>query len=244
MGIENALGPNWYSAVVIAGLLGSAYIWRRLTKAGPERSARDRFVLTIIYFTGLFGALIGAKLAFFFAEGWLYRDNMLALLTGRSITGALLGGYIAVELAKWKLKYTSTTGDLFAIIVPFALILGRIGCLAEGCCPGVECGVHWWTMTDAQGVPRWPAPLVELVFNAGFLGWSILAQRRSWCAGNRFHVYLIAYGAFRFAHEFARDNATWWGPIGGYHIVALLMVVFGVVRFRQRRRVGAVGRVP
>jgi phosphatidylglycerol:prolipoprotein diacylglycerol transferase len=235
MSVESAWGPNWYSVVVIAGLLGSAYIWRRLTRGVSERSSRNTFALTIIYFTGLIGALVGAKLAFFLAEGWQYRDNVIALLTGRSITGALPGGYIAVELAKKRLNYPRTTGDFFAIIVPFALILGRIGCLAEGCCPGVECGAEWWTMTDAHGVHRWPAALIELLFNAGFLGWAVVAQRRRWVAGNRFHVYLIAYGVFRFAHEFARDNATWFGPIGGYHVVSLFIVAFGVVRLMQRR---------
>jgi len=83
---------------------------------------------------------------------------------------------------------------------------------------------------------RWPAAWMELLFNAAFLGWVVLATASRWTPGNRFHVYLIAYGAFRFAHEFARDNAIMIHPFTGYHVIALAIVGFGCVRFVQRRR--------
>ncbi|MFM9182041.1 MAG: prolipoprotein diacylglyceryl transferase family protein, partial [Phycisphaerales bacterium] len=52
----------------------------------------------------------------------------------------------------------------------------------------------------------------------------------------RFNAYLIAYGCFRFAHEFVRDDARWWGPLGGYHLVALAIVATGIVLWRRRAR--------
>lgn len=222
-----------YAMLAVGGLLLTAWIWGRLTSRHGAHDAR----LTIIYFVGLLGAVVGAKLSFLLAEGWRFRHDWVALLTGRSVTGAILGGYAAVEIAKTWLRYPRTTGDVFAIVVPLGLVVGRIGCLLQGCCPGVACEQDdLWAMVDSRGVPRWPAALVELLFNAGFLAWAVLAQRFGWMPGNRFHVFLIAYGLFRFGHEFARDDARWVGPIGGYHVIALAMAAFGAWRLAGRRR--------
>lgn len=217
---------NWYSALAVAAILISAFLWSRTAR----RDAR----LTIIYFAGLFGALIGSHIAFLFAEGWLTANDWRVLLSGRSITGGLLGGYVAVEFAKVRLHYGRTTGDLFAILVPLALMLGRVGCAVEGCCPGRACEPQWWTVTDAKGVTLWPAQYVEFAFNFAMLLWALLASRMNWLPGNRFHVYLIAYGVFRFLHEFMRDTPEMVLGMSGYQAIALFLLSLGAVRFMQR----------
>ena len=219
-----------YSLLIIAGILTSAALWGRITRRGSRHDGR----LTGVYFCGLLGALLGAKLSFLLAEGWHYRHDGLALLSGRSVTGALLGGYLGVELGKRWLRYPGTTGDAFAIVAPVGLLLGRVGCLLQGCCPGIECTPHWWSVTDVSGATRWPAAWVELGFNVVFLIWAVLAARRSWATGNRFHVYLVAYGVFRFAHEVLRADQRLLGPLTGYHLLALLLVGFGAWRYHGR----------
>jgi len=219
-----------YSVLMIIGILLAAWVWGRIT-----RSERRDPRLTYIYIAALAGAIVGAKAAFLLAEGWAYEDDWLALLTGRSITGALLGGYTAVELAKRRLRYASATGDAFAVIVPMGLILGRVGCLIEGCCQGAVCEAHWWTLTVGGGHSRWPIVPMEIAFNGAMLAFVLLARHRSWLPGNLFHLYLIAYGLFRFATEFARDTTRLDGTsLSGYHLIALTIVVLGVERFVKR----------
>jgi len=84
--------------LMIVGILLTAAVWVASLRRTADMTGR----LTIIYFCGLFGALLGAKIAFLLAEGWHYRHDWVALLSGRSITGGLLGGYAAVEIAKRK----------------------------------------------------------------------------------------------------------------------------------------------
>src|SRR6185503_719890 len=91
-----------YGVLTVVGILLTAYIWGRL---GAAKQHRHDFRLTLLYFIALFGALVGAKISFLLAEGWHYRENWIALLIGRSITGGLLGGYLAVEIGKKILKY-------------------------------------------------------------------------------------------------------------------------------------------
>ena len=219
-----------YGLLMIAGILGSAWFWTRAAKKDSR--------LSIIYLGALIGALAGAKLVYLLAEGWMEvgRPDLLhRWLTGKTILGGLLFGYLGVELAKRLVGYTAPTGDRFAVITPFGLALGRIGCWTHGCCLGQPCGDHWYSLRDAAGVLRWPAVPVEFTFNlcAGLL--LVWLQRRGLGRGQLFHVYLVGYGLFRFAHEFVRDTPRIVGPLSGYHLAALALIFLGLVRFHQRR---------
>jgi phosphatidylglycerol:prolipoprotein diacylglycerol transferase len=218
---------------VFAGVVVSVFLWCRLVK-------RDQRLL-FIYLAGLTAAFIGAKLVYFGAEGWLHwndANRWMHLATGKSILGGLLGGYAGVEIAKRFVGYKSATGDWFAIVAPIGIMFGRIGCITHGCCPGRPCVAAWFTVEDAAGVARWPASGVEFGFNAVILGALLLLRRKGLWPGQHFHIYLIAYGAFRFAHEFLRATPTIVGPITGYQIAAVAVVALGVVGFltRQQRR--------
>ncbi len=220
-----------YGWLMLAGILVSIILWSRMAQ-GDER-------LLLIYLAALAGAFLGAKLVYLGAEGWLHwhdANRWLVLATGKSITGALFGGYAAVEIAKRLLGYKAATGDWFAVIAPLSIMLGRVGCVMHGCCLGRACEASWFTVNDVAGVARWPAAQVELLFNALAFGSILLLRRRNILPGQHFHLYLVAYGLFRFAHEFLRATPQILGPISGYQIAALGLVGLGTVRAVQRQR--------
>jgi phosphatidylglycerol:prolipoprotein diacylglycerol transferase len=228
-----------YPALALAGIVVSSMVWTRVLRR--DAAAHDHR-LEIIYIAALCGAFVGAKAVYFFAEGWrvlldpaLTREQMwLALLTGKTITGALLGGYITVEIAKKLVGYSKPTGDFFVVVAPFGLMFGRIGCFIQGCCPGVAMDTHWYTIADSHGVARWPAVPFEFAFNLVMFIVALILYRRRAFQGQLFHLYLIAYGIFRFAHEFARDIPPLIGPITGYQIAAIAIVLLGALRYRHR----------
>lgn len=218
-----------YGWLMLAGIAVSAFFWMRIARRD------DR--LLIVYIAALVGAFLGAKLAYLAAEGWRdigQPDMWLRLATGKSILGALLGGYASVELAKRWVGYRSVTGDWFAMIAPLGIILGRVGCWLHGCCLGSACEPAWFTVRDAKGLERWPAVPVEILFNAVMLISFAVLRRRGYLAGQHFHVYLIAYGLFRFAHEFLRDTPRVVAGLSGYQFIALALVGFGIRAFRRR----------
>ena len=222
---------------MLAGIAVSIAFWSRLARRD------DRLVL--IYVAALAGAFLGAKLVYLGAEGWLHwqdANRWLVLATGKSITGALLGGYAAVEIAKHLLKYDGVTGDWFAIVVPIGIMLGRIGCFLQGCCLGRVCEPAWFTLNDANGVARWPAVPVEFLFNALLLGVILLFRWGRIAPGQLFHIYLMAYGIFRFFHEFLRDTPTIIGPCSGYQFAALAVAALGAAGFVRRRAGSPVGQ--
>jgi len=228
MPFPNSTAYGW---LMLAGIFVSIALWSRVARR-DER-------LVLVYVAALTGAFLGAKLVYLGAEGWLHwhdANRWWILATGKSITGALLGGYAGVEIAKRLVGYTSATGDWFAVIAPVGIMLGRVGCLLHGCCLGRACEPAWFTMNDAAGVPRWPAALVELLFNAAMLGVILLLRRKELWPDQHFHIYLMAYGCFRFGHEFLRATPQILGPISGYHIAALGIAALGLVGFVLRRR--------
>jgi phosphatidylglycerol:prolipoprotein diacylglycerol transferase len=221
-----------YGWLMLAGIFVSIFLWSQLIKRD------DRLVL--VYVAALVGAFLGAKLVYLAAEGWLHwhdPDRWVILATGKSITGALLGGYLAVEIAKYFINYRGATGDWFAVIVPTGVMIGRIGCMINGCCLGKVWPTSWYTVNDTHGVPRWPAPEVEFLFNAVMLGVILVMRHRKIMPGQLFHLYLITYGVFRFFHEFLRDTPQIIGPISGYQIAALAIFALGVAGFMRRRQI-------
>src|SRR2546423_8735567 len=138
-----------YTWLLLAGVFISFLFWKQ--------RARQDGRLVFIYGAALVGAFFGAKLVYLFAEGWLHfgaPDMWFQLAAGKSILGALLGGYVFVELAKRHVGYASATGDDFALIAPISIGLGRVGCLLHGCCLGAVCSPRWYALRDTDGVPR------------------------------------------------------------------------------------------
>ena len=182
--------------------------------------------------------LAGIAVSAFFWMRLARRDDRLlivyvAALVG-AFLGALLGGYASVELAKRWVGYRSVTGDWFAMIAPLGIILGRVGCWLHGCCLGSACEPAWFTVRDAKGLERWPAVPVEILFNVVMLISFVALRRRGCLVRQHFHVYLIAYGVFRFAHEFFRDTPRVVAGLSGYQFITLALVGFGIWAFRRR----------
>ncbi|MFO1459107.1 MAG: prolipoprotein diacylglyceryl transferase family protein [Verrucomicrobiota bacterium] len=223
--------PPYYGWLMLLAVVLSLVFWSRLARLD------DRLLL--VYLGALAGAFLGAKMIYVLAEGWrdfAEPDRWRRLATGKTILGALLGGYAGVELSKKLIGYPRATGDWFAMIVPASIVLGRIGCLLHGCCLGNVCeSFHWWTLTDRSGIPRWPAVPVEIAFNLAVIGIFWIFRKRHWFAGQHFHLYLIAYGLFRFVHEFGRATPRILGPFSGYQLAALAVTALGTWRFHTRQ---------
>lgn len=222
---------SWlYGVIVLLGMVIGALLWTRRWRDRPETFP--------IYVGGLIGAFAGAKFLYLLAEGWIGWGDptwLERLLAGKTIVGALLGGYAGIELAKKIIGHREATGDWFAVAVPASIAMGRIGCLYAGCCLGEVCAPdHWAALQDASGVPRWPSAPLELIFQLAFIASVFPIAKRQAGRGQLFHLYLVTYGIFRFWHEFHRATPDLWLGLSGYQFGALALVVLGLVRGWQR----------
>ena len=225
---------------VYAGMMVLGFVFAfgfRVTKPFADRNDRRRYYAMQII--TLVSAVIGAKFAVLLGDAlWPLKpfDDWYGLAgSGRSIVGALLFGFLAAEGAKPLMKYDIPPNDRFAVIVPFSIGIGRIGCLVAGCCRGIP-----WdgplAITYADGIPRHPAPLYEMAFNIAFGFLLLTLYRRHILFGRLFALYLVGYGTFRFLIEFIRETAKPYYGLSAYQLLCVAMVIVGSIAIVLRTR--------
>src|SRR5258708_29144297 len=86
-------------------------------------------------------AVMGAGLL-----GGLITANLVQFATGspgKTVLGAVAGGYLAVAWYKRRLGIVRPTGGLFAVALCVGEAVGRWGCFFGGCCYGKACILPW-----------------------------------------------------------------------------------------------------
>ena len=135
-------------------------------------------------------------------------DPQVWLGGGKTIVGALLGGLIAVELAKKLLGVSRRTGDLFAVPLCVGIAIGRIGCFLEGMDDhtyGVATTLPWG-VDFGDGVARHPTQIYEIIFVVILGALLFRWMRRPHVEGDIFKGFMVSYLAFRFAIEFLKPD--------------------------------------
>ncbi len=199
-----------------------------------ERLRRQYYLLQGIT---LLGAVIGAKLSVLLGDyHWPWatvKDWQNVLWSGRSITGALIFGFLFAEIAKPIVGYTMPPNDRFAALLPFTIAIGRIGCLTAGCCRGLPYD-GWCAIHGVDGIPRYPAQVFEIILQLAIGILFVVMVKRRLLFGRLFSFYLIAYGVFRFLTEFIRETPKVFGGLSGYQLLSLVMIALGGAFFLKR----------
>ena len=195
------------------------------------------------------GAAIGARLVALLecpAELWAGEVHW-ERLAGKTIVGAIAGGWLAVELTKRALGIRRRTGDALAIPLATAIAIGRIGCFLTGIDDhtiGVATALPWG-IDFGDGIPRHPMPLYEILF-LGLLIALLARARRAGRAveGDLFRGFVAAYFAYRLMADFAKPAACRMCGLSTIQWVAasaLLALVPDMLRWVRRTEVNSEG---
>ena len=154
----------------------------------------------------------------------------VALFSGQSVVGGLLGGWIGVELGKKYAGISTRTGDDFVVPILFGLIIGRLGCFLAGAYDGTW-GTHGnlpWAVDFGDG-PRHPAALYEMLLAllalASYPRWK---QRLQAGLGLRFRALMGAYLLWRLLIDGLKPIPEGW-PLGMAGIQWVCVVALGVI---------------
>ncbi len=220
---------------IFVGLGGAASMvikrWheRRLQLA---RHPRYRYLGVIC----LLGAMVGAKLGMLlYIHGSrmpeLWQGALSLRFDGKTIIGALSGGYLFGEIGKKLLGIRYSTGDALAIALPVGQAIGRIGCFVGGCCYGAPCTLPW--------LSRHPVQLYESALDLMLAALLFSIRDAPRPAGHLFRYYLIGYCAIRvFLDLFRGEPQPQLGPMSYaqiYCTVAALLLVASIVWSRRAR---------
>jgi phosphatidylglycerol:prolipoprotein diacylglycerol transferase len=210
---------------------GAVVFWWR---AHELRRATEGFAL--VAGAAFVGGIAGAKLS-----QWLVAAPQMLLANpalladasagGRALVGGILGGWLAVRLARQKLGLTQPTGDLFALALPAGEAVGRIGCFFNQCCYGVP-SVGGWTCYQ-HGAARFPVQIFMALSAAAIFGWLCARRNHITRTGELFDWYLVLFGISRFALEFWRERDNAFAGLSLAQWVCLALAAWGMTRLRS-----------
>jgi prolipoprotein diacylglyceryltransferase len=162
------------------------------------------------------GAAIGSRLLFWLEDPALtanhWRD-LPYLLSGKTIVGALLGGTMAVEFAKWRMGIHRRTGDLFAVPIAIGIAIGRIGCLLAGKQDDTYGNptAMPWAINLGDGTPRHPVQLYECAAMLLLAAMLTRVHTPRFAEGDRFRLFIFAYFAWRLMLDFLKPGVRFDG---------------------------------
>jgi phosphatidylglycerol:prolipoprotein diacylglycerol transferase len=213
-----------------------------------------------ISLAALLGAALGARVATSWERPEVYATLTSLPLTvaiersGKSIIGALAGGYVAIALAKRAFDYRRSTGDAYALAIPVATAVGRIGCFLAELPLGTPTSLPWglsvspgaaaaFPVCPGCGGPMHPTMLYEIVFNvaAALFLWQF--RRRVPAPGDALKIYLLGAATFRFLVEFIRTSPRQALDLTAPQWVLLPLLALLVLHFVRQAKRGA-WRVP
>jgi prolipoprotein diacylglyceryltransferase len=228
---------------VLAICVGLAIYYRELRSRGW---LEPRIVW--ISFAAVLGAGIGARLATAWEQpGWWAAYATLPLtqaleVSGKSIIGAIVGGYLAIALSKRAFGYTRSTGDAYALAIPVATAIGRIGCFLSELPLGTSTTLPWAISVDPYG-PMHPTMLYEIAFNVVAAGLISRYRGRVPASGDSLKLYLLAAATFRFFVEFLRTSPKQALDLTAPQWVLIPVIALLVLHFARQAARGA-WRVP
>ncbi|HEY1684893.1 MAG TPA: prolipoprotein diacylglyceryl transferase family protein [Tepidisphaeraceae bacterium] len=254
------LHPHEVMELIAYTAAAQFYWWLR--RRHPEAQVPMEENLWVIVGAAV-GALLGAKILAwiesapdYWAAGWI------SLIGGKTIVGALLGGWAGVEIAKKMIGWKERTGDLFVLPLALGMAIGRIGCFLTGLSDhtyGIATSLPWG-VDFGDGVHRHPTQIYEMIFlliwgGLLWIWWNRSSFSRPACGaladnqtrpasgaakrgmrrGDLFRIFMIGYLAMRLAIEFIKPT---WKPYLGLSAIQCACIggiIVAVWQLRDKR---------
>lgn len=213
--------PALYPFIMLAAICVGGWLLRR-NQESLQLPTEQRIAIGLSAFCG---AMLWAKLPFLISDLDGLRSGTAWFASGKTIMCGMVGAYFAVEACKWTLDIRTKTGDSFVVPVAVSVGIGRLGCLAAGCCYGVTTSVPWamrCAVTD--DLLRHPTQIYESIFHLGMAALLYQLKKVGIWKGQLAKFYILSYMVYRLATEFIRPEAKLTFGLTGYQYFAIVLI--------------------
>jgi prolipoprotein diacylglyceryltransferase len=235
-------------AAVLVGL--GIYYWELRRRRWLEPA------IVWISLAAVLGGVLGARLITI----WERPDVMAAFASvplsaaiehsGKSIIGAIAGGYLAIALSKRAMGYRRSTGDAYALAIPVATVVGRVGCFLSELPLGTPTTLPWGVSVEPAAaaafpvcpgcdLPMHPTMLYEIAFNVVAIVALWRWRRFVPAPGDALKLYLLAAAVFRFLVETIRTSPRQALDLTAPQWVLMPLAALLAVHFVRQRMRGA-----
>ena len=239
------IGPfelRWYGIMIALAVLTLVWwLYREVRKQG-SLSPDTAFTAAII---GIPSGVVGSRLLHVIEEWEYFSQNPGQIIgaAGLSIYGAVLGASLGLWIySKFsRFKYGVLT-DLLAPGIILAQAIGRVGCLFNGCCYGIETtfpGAIIYSNPDSfapLGIPVYPTQFYEIIYNLIVFGILLKLRGRLQPDGSLFLVYLGFYSLWRIGIDFIREGNPYFFGLHQAQVIGIVILAITVSLLAYRTR--------
>jgi phosphatidylglycerol:prolipoprotein diacylglycerol transferase len=231
------LGVHWYGLAYVLGFV-LAYTYFHGAVQKKRISGLDEDSLYELTISVAFGVLLGGRIGFVVQHlHELITDPLWALRIwegGMAFFGGLAGVLIAIFwIGRQRHIGFLALNDVAVFPASLGLAIGRIANFINGELVGKPTRANFGVIfPNVDLLPRYPSQLFEGAATFLLFLSMIVLRRVPWISarpGRLGSFFLIIYGLLRFATDFYRDDATYWGPISDGQWFSLLIAVIGCV---------------
>ena len=213
--------PTFITLAIITGFLSYFLYYRKYQKNQNENS-----ILVILF--GFMGSILGAKIPIwilYYKQILENFPNIGVILSGRTITGGLIGGVISMKLAKKKFGINKRIGNALVPSILLGMMVGRIGCFLRGCCYGKPTDLPWG-VDFGDNIQRHPTQIYEIIFLAILFIYSHSLLKKNPNDGILFDNFLLLYFTFRFFIEFIRIEDKLWLNLTLFQYISIIVIIY------------------
>jgi phosphatidylglycerol:prolipoprotein diacylglycerol transferase len=233
--------------IVIALLIGMWIVKCESTKVGLDSNK-----MMDIYFYGIIGGLIGARIFYvflFWRDFWPQIWKIFMLWEGGVVFyGAVFGAVPVCIFLVRRYKFSLRSSlDILVFPLPLAHSIGRIGCFMAGCCYGKDCSLPWAVVFRTQSslaplnIPIHPTQLYSSFTNLIIFILLILIKKRKQFDGQILSAYLCLYPIGRAINEIFRGDKrsiALCGFLNLNHLINLAMLICGILLYSYLKSMG------
>ena len=233
---------RWYGIMIALAILTVVSWTTWQARKGANVSYDTVFTAALV---GIPSGVIFARLLHVIDKWEYYGQNPVEIFGGGGLTaygavlGATLGVWIYSRFSKVQFGYLA---DVIAPGIILAQAVGRVGCLLNGCCYGLETLLPWsivYTHPNSLcpiGVTVHPTQVYEIIWNLIAFGVLVKLKGRLKPDGSLYLTYLSLYSVWRLGTDFLREGTSFLFGLHQAQVIAAIVLGIAVPLFVMKIR--------